>query len=165
MGANAQGAPKKERGIRLPMAVAVATVLAAALPDPHAQAADYSWPVVRVVDGDTVKVDARADLPPELASLSVRLRGVDTPEKGRRAKCNAERQAADAATAFAEEAIGKAADIVVRDPKWGKWGGRVIADLVLDGSLLSSALIETGHGRAYNGGRRGGWCETKPRNE
>ena len=165
MGANAQGAPKKERGIRLPMAVAVATVLAAALLAPHVQAADYSWPVVRIVDGDTVKVDARADLPPELASLSVRLRGVDTPENGRRAKCDAERQAADASTAFTEAAIEKAADIVVRDTKWGKWGGRVIAELVPDGSSLSSALIETGNGRAYNGGRRGGWCETKPRNE
>ncbi|MCY4502217.1 MAG: thermonuclease family protein, partial [Alphaproteobacteria bacterium] len=72
--------------------MAVATVLAAALLAPHVQAADYSWPVVRVVDGDTVKVDASADLPPELASLSIRLRGVDTPEKGGRAKCETERQ-------------------------------------------------------------------------
>ena len=151
--------------IRLPMAGTVAIALAAALLAAPVQAADYSWPVVRVVDGDTVKVDAGADLPPELASLSVRLRGVDTPEKGRRAKCDAERQAAAAATAFAEEAIRKARSIVVRDPAWGKWGGRVVADLVLDGSSLSSALLETGHARRYDGGRRGGWCGAKPRNE
>ena len=129
------------------------------------QAADYSWPVVRVVDGDTVKVDAGADLPPELASLSVRLRGVDTPEKGRRAKCNAEKQAAAAATAFAEEAIQKAGSIVVRDPAWGKWGGRVVADLILDDFSLSSALLEAGHARRYDGGKRGGWCGAKPRKE
>ena len=133
-------------------------MLAAALLAAPVQAADYSWPVVRVVDGDTVKVDAGADLPPELASLSVRLRGVDTPEKGRRAKCDAERQAADAATAFAKEAIRKARSIVVRNPAWGKWGGRVIADLILDGKPLSSALIDAGHGRAYGGGRRTKWC-------
>ena len=151
--------------IRLPMAGTVAIALAAAMLAAPVQAADYSWPVVRVVDGDTVKVDAGADLPPELASLSVRLRGVDTPEKGRRAKCDAERQAADAATAFAKEAIRKARSIVVRDPAWGKWGGRVIADLVLDGSSLSSALLEAGHARRYDGGRRGGWCGAKPRNE
>ena len=161
MGANAQGAPKKERGIRLPMAVA--TVFAAALLAPHVQAADYSWPVVRVVDGDTVKVDASADLPPELASLSIRLRGVDTPEKGGRAKCETERQAGRAATAFTEAAVGKAKTAVVRDPKWGKWGGRVIADLVLDGKPLSSTLIEAGHGRAYDGGRRKAWCPNEPR--
>ena len=147
------------------MAGAVAIMLAAALLAAPVQAADYSWPVVRVVDGDTVKVDAGADLPPELASLSVRLRGVDTPEKGRRAKCDAERQAADAATAFAKEAIRKARSIVVRNPAWGKWGGRVVADLILDDFSLSSALLEAGHARRYDGGKRGGWCGAKPRNE
>ena len=148
----------ESRAIRRPMAGAAAIVLVAALSAVGAQAADYSWPVVRVVDGDTVKVDASADLPPELASLSVRLRGVDTPEKGRRAKCEAERQAGRAATAFTEEAIEGADNVIVRDPAWGKWGGRVIADLVLDGSLLSSALLEAGHARRYEGGRRKGWC-------
>ena len=34
-----------------------------------ALAADYAWPVVRVVDGDTVAVDASADMPPELADV------------------------------------------------------------------------------------------------
>ena len=53
-----------------------------------ALAADYAWPVVRVVDGDTVAVDASADMPPELADVKVRLRDVDTPEKGGRAKCS-----------------------------------------------------------------------------
>ena len=54
-----------------------------------AQAADYAWPVVRVIDGDTIVVDASADLPAELADLRVRLRGVDAPEKGHRAACDA----------------------------------------------------------------------------
>ena len=121
-------------------------------------AADYEWPILRVVDGDTVAVDAAADLPPELARLSVRLRGVDTPEKGGRAKCENERQAGQAATAFTETALADAKQILVRDPEWGKWGGRVLADLVLDGRSLSEKLIATGHGRAYDGGRRGGWC-------
>ena len=128
-------------------------------------AADYSWPVVRVVDGDTVKVDASADLPPELASLSVRLRGVDTPEKGRRAKCDAEKRAGRAATDFTQAAVAGAESVIVRDPAWGKWGGRVIADLVLDGYSLSSTLIEAGHGRAYDGGRRKPWCAAKPRGD
>ena len=139
--------------------------VAALLPATSLSAADYSWPVVRVVDGDTVKVDAGADLPPELASLSVRLRGVDTPEKGRRAKCDIERQAGRAATAFTRDAIERAGNILVRDPKWGKWGGRVIADLLLDGSSLSSALLAAGHARRYDGGRRKGWCPAKLRDK
>ena len=123
-----------------------------------ATAADYTWPVVRVVDGDTVAVDASADLPPELADLRVRLRGVDTPEKGGRAKCDSERDAGQAATAFTEQAVAGASTIVVRNLEWGKWGGRVVADLVLDGHSLSESLIAAGHGRAYDGGKRGSWC-------
>ena len=123
-----------------------------------ALAADYEWPVLRVVDGDTVAVDASADLPPELARLSVRLLGVDTPEKGHRAKCEPEREAGQAATAFTEAAIAEAQHILVRDPKWGKYGGRVLADLMLDGRSLTAALIEAGHGRPYGGERRESWC-------
>ena len=124
----------------------------------QAGAADYAWPVVRVIDGDTVAVDASADMPPELADVKVRLKDVDTPEKGGRAKCDEERDAGQAATAFTEKAVNEAAAIVVRDPKWGKWGGRVVADLMLDGRSLSAWLIAAGHGRAYDGGRRGSWC-------
>ena len=123
-----------------------------------ARGADYAWPVVRVIDGDTVAVDASADLPPELADLKVRLRGVDTPEKGYRAKCATERTAGQTATAFTRAEVSRAERIVVHDPRWGKWGGRVIADIMLDGRSLTAVLIATGQGRAYTGGRRGTWC-------
>ena len=124
-----------------------------------ALAADYEWPILRVVDGDTVAVDASADIPRELSKLSVRLYGVDTPEKGHRAGCDSEREAGQAATAFTEAAIAAAEHIVVRDPRWGKYGGRVLADLILDGRSLTAALIESEHGRVYDGGRRGSWCD------
>ena len=124
-----------------------------------AVAADYVWPVVRVVDGDTIQVDASADMPPELASVRVRLRGADTPETWR-PKCDRERKAGEAATAFVKRKIAEAERIVVRDPEWGKFGGgRVIANLVLDSQLLSGLLIEAGHGRPYDGGKRVGWCD------
>ena len=90
-------------------------------PEP-APAADYPWPVVRVVDGDTVAVDASADMPAALAAIKVRLRGVDTPEKGGRAECDAERRPGRAATAFTERAVAGAGAVLVRDPAWGKWG-------------------------------------------
>ena len=137
------------------LAASALLLMAVSIP---ATAGDYAWPVVHVVDGDTVAVDASADLPPELADLRVRLRGVDTPEKGGRAKCDSERDAGQAATAFTERAVAGASTIVVRDLEWGKWGGRVIADLVLNGRSLSESLIAAGHGRAYDGGKRGSWC-------
>ena len=136
----------------------VVMVAAVAMLSTPAWSADYAWPVLEVIDGDTVKFDASADMPPELAKLSVRLLGVDTPEKGYRAKCDEERAAGQAATAFTEVALDAASAIVVRDPKWGKWGGRVLAKLMLDGRSLSASLIAEGHGRAYDGGKRGSWC-------
>ena len=111
---------------------------------------------MRVIDGDTVEVDASADMPPEIASIRVRPRGVDTPERWR-PKCDNERKAGEAATKFVKRRIAKADHIVIRDPAWGKWGGRVIADIILDGQSLSELLIKSGHGRVYHGGKRGGW--------
>ena len=142
--------------MKLVLLVGATVAVFAAAP---ALAADYAWPVTRVIDGDTVAVDASADMPLELSDLKVRLRGVDTPEKGGRAKCDEERASGQSATAFTEAAIAGATTIVVRDLTWGKWGGRVVADLMLDGRSLSAALIAAGHGRAYDGGRRGSWCD------
>lgn len=111
--------------------VAILAAALALLPLPAA-AADYAWPVVRVIDGDTIVVDASADLPAELAELRVRLRGIDAPEVGHRARCEAEREAGAAATARVAALLDAAETVVVRDPEWGKWGGRVVADVVLD---------------------------------
>ena len=139
--------------------IMIVTLLFLACACASTPAADYAWPVLRVVDGDTVAVDASTDLPPELAKVNVRLRGVDTPEKGGRAKCDAEKEAGQAATVFTTDAIAGAQHVQVRDPEWGKWGGRVVADLILDGRSLSEELIAAGHGRLYDGGRRGSWCD------
>lgn len=124
-----------------------------------AAGADYAWPIMRIVDGDTLKADAGADMPSELAMLSVRIRGIDTAEKGGRARCDSERARGQAATAFTAAAVAGAARIVVRDPEWGKWGGRVVADVLIDGRSLAAALLEAGHARPYDGGRRGSRCE------
>ena len=102
-----------------------------------AGAADYEWRIVGVVDGDTIQVNATPDLPPELARLKVRIRGIDTPEKAGRAKCERERRGGAAATAFTTGAIRAARRVVIRNPKWGKWGGRVIADVLMDGRGLA----------------------------
>ncbi len=123
-----------------------------------AWSADYRWPVERVIDGDTIRVDASTDFPPELAGISVRLRGVDTPAIDGWAKCEAERQAGQAATRFTTTTLGRASRVVTRDPEWGKWGGRVIADMIVDGRSLAGALIAAGHGRFYDGARRRAWC-------
>lgn len=129
-------------------------ILATLLAGP-ALAAEYAWRIEEVVDGDTVKVRIPG-LPPELAGLSVRVRGVDTPETWR-PRCKDERVAGQTATAFVQAALAEGR-VVFRDPRWGKFGGRVIADVIVQGRSLAVMLIVAGHGRAYDGGRRRGWC-------
>ena len=138
------------------LALLVAGLLALAAD--RAEAADYAWPVTCIVNGDTLKADAGADMPSELAMLSVRIRGIDTAERGGRAKCDSKRARGQAATAFTA-ALLEGGAVVIRDPEWGKWGGRVVADVLIDGRSLAAALLEAGHARPYDGGRRGSWCE------
>src|SRR5690606_14880276 len=70
-----------------------------------AQAADYQWPVLSVLDGDSLKVELPG-LPAELNPVTVRIRGIDAPEAGSKAKCDAERERADRATAMLEALLG-----------------------------------------------------------
>ena len=48
--------------------------------------------------------------------------------------------------------------MLIRNLAWGKWGGRVIADVLIDGRNPATALIEAGLARPCDGWRRAGWC-------
>lgn len=118
----------------------------------------YDWKIIKVIDGDTVRVEATF-LPIELKQvLSVRILGVDTPEKAPLAKCAEEAEKAKAASAFTREQIAYATDKKINIVKWDKYGGRVLGDIMLDGKSLKELLIQSGHARAYNGGAKRSWC-------
>ena len=111
--------------------------------------------VVRVVDGDTIKVNAHVwnDI---RVMTSVRVLGVDTPEL--RGKCFKEKEMAVAAKQFVIDTISNE-PIYLRNIKTDKFGGRVLAEVYLgNGHSLSEMLIQSKHGREYNGGKRKGWC-------
>ena len=119
----------------------------------------YDAVITRVIDGDTVGIQATwlpAPLKPE---LSVRVFGVDTPEKGFRAQCPSEAQRGEAASAFTKAQINASSNrqIVLMD--WDKYGGRVLGDVVLDGKSLRQLLIANGHAREYYGEAKTSWCQ------
>jgi endonuclease YncB( thermonuclease family) len=118
----------------------------------------YDTQILRVSDGDTVVISAKflpAPLKPELA---VRIFGVDTPEKGSRAKCDSENQRGLAASAFTKIAVAQSTQQQVTLYAWDKFGGRVLGDILLDGRSLRAMLIENGHARAYFGEAKQSWC-------
>lgn len=118
----------------------------------------YDYRVVRVLDGDTVEFDAPF-LPKELKKvLRLRIEGVDTPEKGRLAKCETERSLADKATRFTQQQVARATKHQITIVGWDKYGGRVIGDLLLDGRSLRQMLIESGNAKPYDGGKKTSWC-------
>ena len=137
-----------------------AVILAAAVGSSTVSAADqlrYAWPVVGIKDGDTLAVHVPG-LPPTLNPLAVRVRSVDAPESGGRAKCASERKLAERATHFTRQAISAARRIEFAKPSWDKYGGRIDADVWIDGKLLSDQLIAAGLARLYDGGKRHSWC-------
>lgn len=117
----------------------------------------FAWPVLAVKDGDTLAVSLPG-LPEGLNPVAIRVRGIDTPETGGRAKCAAERSLGGRASDFTREAVRRGRVIEFAEPSWDKYGGRIDADVWIDGDLLARRLIEAGLARSYDGGKRGGWC-------
>jgi hypothetical protein len=118
----------------------------------------YDFPITRVIDGDTVAFQATFLPPPLKQELSIRVFGVDTPEKGHRAQCPSEDQRGQAATAFTKNAITKAQKRQVAIADWDKYGGRVLGDILLDGQSLRMMLIQNGFAREYYGEAKTSWC-------
>ena len=118
----------------------------------------YDVEILRVIDGDTVAFKADFLPAPLKKELSIRVFGVDTPEKGFRAKCPSEDARGQAATAFTKElvTVAKKRQIVLYD--WDKYGGRVLGDVILDGYSLRTLLISKGFAREYYGEAKQSWC-------
>lgn len=119
----------------------------------------YDYKVTRVVDGDTVEFEALFLPDPLPKKLSIRVLGVDTPEKGGRAKCEKEAKLAAAASEFTKKSVANAKVIQIELKEWDKFGGRVLGDVIIDGKSLSKELIEKGHARPYFGEAKKSWCD------
>lgn len=118
----------------------------------------YDFPITRVIDGDTVAFNAPFLPPPLKQELSIRVFGVDTPEKGHRAQCPKENERGQAATLFTKNAITKAQKRQIAIATWDKYGGRVLGDVLLDGQSLRMMLIQNGFAREYYGEAKTSWC-------
>jgi len=118
----------------------------------------YDWKVARVLDGDTIAFSAPFLPAPLKPELKVRVFGVDTPEKGFRAKCESEAKRGEAATEFTKNAVKNAKKHQISIMDWDKFGGRVLGDVLLDGVSLRNQLIKNGFAREYYGDAKQSWC-------
>ena len=118
----------------------------------------YDANITRVIDGDTVAVEAPWLPDPLKKELSIRVFGVDTPEKGFRAQCPKEDVMGQKATEFTKKAVTYAKKRQVIIMEWDKYGGRLLGDVILDGKSLRQALIANDLAREYYGEAKQSWC-------
>lgn len=122
--------------------------------DAHAIA--RRWKVTRVIDGDTFEVETKF-FPPELGNIRVRVAGIDTPESGGHAKCDAERALAVKAKDLAVKTLtGKT--VTITDIEADKYGERVVAEVALGGASYADMMVKAGVAVIYYGGTKHSWC-------
>lgn len=119
----------------------------------------HDWRVLRVVDGDTIEFEALWVPQPMRQRILLRVYGVDTPEKGHRARCPQEAARGQAATEFAHRVLSRSRTVQAAITDWDKYGGRVLGDVILDGNIsLRTLLIQNGFAREYFGEAKQSWC-------
>lgn len=127
-------------------------------------------PIDVVHDGDTIETDIGHRLPEPLNHISIRLYGIDTPEmpaasyattgKLGRAKCVKEAELALKARDRLIELVGPTKIMQIKDYKWGKFGGRVVGKVYIQGQDVAQILIKEGLGIPYFGGKKiHNWCQ------
>lgn len=119
----------------------------------------HDWRVLRVVDGDTIEFEALWVPQPMRQRILLRVYGVDTPEKGHRARCPQEAARGQAATEFSHRVISSSRTARPLITDWDKYGGRVLGDIILDNNIsLRTLLIQNGFAREYFGEAKQSWC-------
>ena len=119
----------------------------------------YGCTVRRVIDGDTIDVDADLGFDVSI-KLRLRFAGINTPES--RTRNLEEKALGKAATAFLKETLESADAVEFESHDRGKFG-RVLATpfTVKCGKRtdICKLMIREGHAREYSGGKREPWCK------
>jgi len=109
--------------------------------------------IVRVIDGDTVKVDLPdCNVAIVCKNIEVRFAGIDTPEL--HSKCPLEKQRALEAKAMVEQAYPKGTQFVLANPTKDKYGR-----LLAEAPVVSKKLLEAKLAVPYDGAKKThDWC-------
>ena len=113
--------------------------------------------IVSIYDGDTFRVNLDGDMPRIFGeNISIRVANVDTPEI--RTKCVKEKILARKAKQFSVQKLREAKVIVLKNVQRGKYF-RIVADVYVDGVLLSKQLLDNNLAVQYAGKKKKhDWC-------
>ena len=118
-------------------------------------AAGELWPGVFLTPQDTIEIET-----------DIRLNGIDTPEKrplkknrdgtlrSAESRANEKYAAAQSRLALLNLLKDNELNLTVSNPTIGKYAGRIVAIVKVDGMDAAQYLIENGHALPYDGGRK-----------
>ena len=119
----------------------------------------YVYKPVKITDGDTIKLDVSKESPLiKKLGLSVRISGIDTPEKGSKAKCKKESELGQQATKYTTELVGNK-ELLLSEVKNDRYGGRIVANVKVGGVDIAQELLKKGLARVYNDEKKKSWCD------
>jgi endonuclease YncB( thermonuclease family) len=117
----------------------------------------YAAEVVRIIDGDTFVARMRT-APGGEVETRVRLRSIDAAEL--HARCSKELRLALAARAALQRLLAEGS-VMLSHVGPDKYPGRIDANVAtLNNVDVSTAMLNGGWARKYDGGRRGSWCRS-----
>ena len=119
----------------------------------------YVYKPIKITDGDTIKLDVSKESPLiKKLGLSVRIKGIDTPEKAPRAKCKKESELGQQATKFTTDLVGNK-ELLLSQVENDHYGGRIVANVKVGGVDIAQELLKRGLARVYNGEKKKSWCD------
>jgi endonuclease YncB( thermonuclease family) len=110
--------------------------------------------IIDVYDGDTFKANIKGWPSIIGDTISIRIAGVDTPEK--RGGDAYTKDRAEKARKYSENRLRTAKVVTLKNMRRGKYF-RIVADVYVDRWSLAKELIRVGLGKEYHGGRRPTW--------
>ena len=117
-----------------------------------------NWKIIEAIDGDTLRVEIPAMLP---LKYSIRISGIDTPEKAGRAKCEQEALLAEKASEFTKNLVKNLKTFEISNIKHDKYGGRLLASVKINNIDVGRALQKEGLARIYYGEKKESWCDKR----
>lgn len=113
----------------------------------------------RVKDGDTVACDLPCYLSWRCNDVAIRIRGIDTPETGHRAKCETENVNGIKAKMWLYSLVLMSESTHITNIKPVGAFGRVEADFLVNGKSVAPVLINNGLAVVSKGKRTKDWCD------